>query len=88
MARAPGKSEDYLGLVALGSVIGNFVQAAGYRKLKGMYDHVLERYRMLQREYAALRSLNDQLQQQVVDLRKENNHLLAQLAEKPQGIKI
>ena len=87
MAKALGKNEDFLGLMALGLGIGNLVQAADRNNLKAMYDHVVGRYRMLHREYATLRSLNDQLQQQVVDLRKENNRLLVQLAEKRHVVK-
>jgi len=97
MAKTSGKNQDYLGLLALGSaisVIGNLAQAKDRQdlkvsldRLKEMYDLMLGRYRMLQREYGALRTLNDRLQQQVIELREENNRLLARPADKPQGVK-
>jgi len=88
MAKTTGKSEDLLGLLALGgtiSVLGNLAQADKKRRLQAAYDHVVERYRQLEREYAALRNLNVELQNQVIVLRTENNRLLAEAARKPES---
>jgi len=87
MARTGVKSGDFLGLVALGSLIGNMVQAGGNRKLQAMYEQVVRRYQMLHGEYMAYRSLNLQLQSQVDQLRKENNRLSEELAKRPTGVK-
>lgn len=87
MARAAGKGEDLLGLLALGgaiSVAGNLAQAEDKRRLQAAYDLVVARYRQLEREYVALRNLNLELQNQVILLRTENNRLNVEAARKPE----
>lgn len=80
MNKTLAAKNDFLGLVAFGSVIGNLVQADERRKLQELYRHLVMRYRLLFREYQTFRQVNDELQRQVVALRAENNRLLNEQA--------
>jgi hypothetical protein len=80
---------DFLGIVALGSVIGNIVQAADrtnlqtlYRQLETMYRNLVQHYQLLYRDYNALKQLNNELQRQVTSLRTENSKLLEKSVRK------
>jgi uncharacterized protein (DUF3084 family) len=83
MAKTTGRGEDFLGLLAFGSLVANVAQAENRRKIQTTYDHLVMRYRQLEAEIGALRSYNIHLQKQVMELRGENNRLSAELAGKP-----
>jgi len=89
MRRTISPSRDFLGIVAIGSVICSLAQAkemVGFKeqltKLAAMYTNMVERYKMLYREYEAFRQVNEQLRREVVALRTENSKLLSQIAAK------
>ena len=78
---------DFLGIVALGSLIGNLAQTnkinanrAQYGRLAAMYNHLVTQYKALYRDYMALRQVNEQLLSDVASLRAKNSHLLNQIA--------
>ncbi len=82
-------NHDLLGIVAIGSIIGNLAQAnemATVKKqsniLTDMYRKLVEHYKMLYREYEAFRQVNEQLRVEVVALRTENSTLLGKIAAK------
>lgn len=82
-------NHDLLGIVAIGSIIGNIAQANEMTTVKkqsniltGMYYKLVEHYKMLYREYEAFRQVNEQLRVEVVSLRTENSSLLGKIAAK------
>jgi translation initiation factor 6 (eIF-6) len=82
-------NHDLLGIVAIGSIIGNLAQAKEMAVVKkqsniltGMYHKLVEHYKMLYREYEAFRQVNEQLRVEVVSLRIENSSLLGKIAAK------
>ncbi|MCX5785535.1 MAG: hypothetical protein NTX59_07585 [Elusimicrobia bacterium] len=82
-------NHDLLGIVAIGSIIGNLVQANEMttvkierNKLIAMYHKLVEHYKMLYREYEAFRQVNEHLRVEVVALRAENSNLLGKIAAK------
>lgn len=82
-------NHDLLGIVAIGSIIGNLAQAnemATVKKqsniLTDMYRKLVEHYKMLYHEYEAFRRVNEQLRVEVVTLRTENSNLLGKIAAK------
>ena len=88
MAQRRSDREDLLGIVALGSVIGNVVQAKDKnrladhcQKLNIVYQQLLTRYRQVCREYEQFRNLNSQLQSTVLALRKQNDDLMRKMAK-------
>jgi hypothetical protein len=87
MNKAIVAKHDFLGVVAIGSIIGNLAQAGErteikrqHRALLGLYRHFVGRYKMLLQEYQAFRQVNTDLQNQVLRLREENNRLQDSLA--------
>ena len=82
-------NHDLLGIVAIGSIIGNLAQANEMVSVKRqsniltvMYRKLVEHYKMLYREYEAFRRVNEQLRVEVVTLRTENSNLLGKIAAK------
>lgn len=82
-------NHDLLGIVAIGSIIGNIAQANEMATVKtqrniltNMYRKLVEHYKMLYREYEAFRQVNEQLRVEVVTLRTENSNLLGKIAAK------
>ena len=82
-------NHDLLGIVAIGSIIGNLAQANEMTAVKkqsniltAMYHKLVEHYKMLYREYEAFRQVNEQLRVEVVTLRTENRNLLGKIASK------
>lgn len=82
-------NHDLLGIVAIGSIIGNLAQAnemsavkTQRNKLNDLYRKLVEHYKMLYREYEAFRHVNEHLRVEVVTLRAENSSLLGKLAAK------
>lgn len=80
---------DLLGIVAIGSIIGNLAQASEMGAVKtqlgrltAMYRNLVAHYKTLYREYEAFRQVNAQLHSEVISLRSENSRLLNQLAAK------
>ena len=78
---------DLLGIVAIGSIIGNLAQAnemgavkTQLGRLTATYRNLVEHYKTLYREYGAFRMINTQLHSEVISLRSENSRLLNQLA--------
>lgn len=89
MSKTLAVKNDFLGVVAIGSVIGNLVQANGMVEIKrqrntlvGLYRNLVARYKMLLQEYQTFRQVNADLQKQVVALREENNKLQERMAAK------
>ena len=89
MNKTIAAKNDFLGVVAIGSVIGNLAQAHEQTEIKrqqhtllGLYRHLVSRFKMLLQEYQTFRQVNTDLQKQVVTLREENNQLQERLAEK------
>ena len=89
MRKSDPASQDFLGIVAIGSVIGNLVQANEMTtvkrqlgKLSAMYRGLVEHYKMLYREYEAFRQVNEHLRREVVALRTKNSKLMGQVAAK------
>ncbi len=83
---------DLLGIVAIGSIIGNLAQAnemgavkAQLGRLTTMYRSLVAHYKTLYREYEAFRQVNTQLHSEVIALRSENSRLLNQIAAKRQA---
>jgi hypothetical protein len=70
---------DFLGIAAFVSAVGNIVQAADRKQLQTLYDNLLVRYREVYAEYQNLSRTNQQLQQQVVQLRILNDRLQKQM---------
>ncbi len=92
MSKTLAVKNDFLGVVAIGSVIGNLVQANEMGQIKrqsqtllGLYNNLVKRYRMLLQEYQTFRQVNTDLQKQVVALREENNKLQECMAAKEPG---
>lgn len=92
MSKTLAVKNDFLGVVAIGSVIGNLVQANEMGQIKrqhnmlvGLYRTLVARYKMLLQEYQTFRQVNADLQNQVVTLREENNKLQVRLAAKEPG---
>ncbi len=82
-------NQDLLGIVAIGSIIGNLAQANEMSAVKtqrgrlvAMYNKLAEHYRTLYHEYTAFRLVNEQLRSEVVSLRTENSKLHNQIAVK------
>ena len=82
-------NQDLLGIVAIGSIIGNLAQAnemstvkTQRNKLSAMYNKLTEHYRTLYHEYRAFLQVNEQLRSEVVSLRTENSRLLNQIVLK------
>jgi hypothetical protein len=82
-------NQDLLGIVAIGSIIGNLAQAnemgavkTQRNKLSVMYNKLTEHYRTLYHEYRAFLQVNEQLRSEVVSLRTENSRLLNQIVLK------
>ncbi|MBU2573517.1 MAG: hypothetical protein KKH28_05515 [Elusimicrobia bacterium] len=82
-------NHDLLGIVAIGSIIGNLAQAneinavkTQHNKLTALYRKLVEHYKMLYREYEAFRQVNEHLRVEVVTLRTENSNLLGKIAAK------
>lgn len=89
MAKRAGSNQDLLGIVAVGSIIGNMVQAKDndqlleeLRRLQGAYDHMVRQYRTLYREFEANKSLTGELQRLVQEQRREISRLAQQAASK------
>ena len=89
MSKTLAVKDDFLGVVAIGSVIGNLVQANEMGQIKrqhntlvGLFRNLVARYKMLLQEYQTFRQVNVDLQKQVVALREENNKLQARMAAK------
>lgn len=89
MKRTISASQDFLGIVAIGSIIGNLLQANEMSVVKKqaanlneIYRNIVERYKLLYREYEAFRQVNEQLRREVVALRTENSKLLQRIASK------
>lgn len=92
MSKTLAAKNDFLGVVAIGSVIGNLVQANEMGQIKrqhntllGLYRNLVARYKMLLQEYQTFRQVNADLQKQVVSLREENNKLQERMAAKEPG---
>ncbi len=84
MPRTKSESQDILGLFAFASAVGNLLQAEDRRKVKALYDNLVARYRDVCGQYQALARLNEELRQEVLDLRGQNDKLQRQMAiEKP-----
>ena len=89
MSKTLAVKDDFLGVVAIGSVIGNLVQANEMGQIKrqhntlvGLFRNLVARYKMLLQEYQTFRQVNVDLQKQVVALREENNKLQERMAAK------
>lgn len=87
MAKKGGGNEDFLGVLAFASGVGNLVQAADRHKLQAMYDQLVVRYKQVQSEYTAMRNFYAELQKQVAELRIENSRLKAELSKRPEAFK-
>lgn len=79
MATKTMNDSDFLGIAAFVSAVGNIVQAADRKQLQTLYDNLLVRYREVYAEYQNLSRTNQQLQQQVVQLRILNDRLQKQM---------
>lgn len=82
MHRTQTTAQDFLGIAAFVSAVGNLVQAADRRKLAVIYKNLVTRYNLLYREYQAFLQVNKQLQEEVLRLRSENNRLVRQVTAK------
>lgn len=99
--RSDDSGGDFLGLVALGSMIGNVAQAASRRTLaerherfraytrdlKDFYFKLLGRHRIALREFRMLREDLDHLRRMVERLTEENSDLLARYARDQEEIR-
>lgn len=91
----PLMKRDTLGLLTAGSIVFNLVQGQAnaewqdaYRKLEAWYQQLSQKYGLILREFAALRTVNEGLQKQVReyegitdDLRVRNSALEKQASE-------
>ena len=82
MAKTKDVESDLLGIAAFVSAVGNLVQADNQNKLQALYRNLFARYRYVCKEYQALSSYNQQLKQEVLNLRARNDQLQKQIAIK------
>lgn len=82
MARTKTVDSDLLGIAAFVSAVGNLVQADNQGKLRALYHNLLSRYRDVCAQYQTLVGVNQQLQQEILDLRAQNNRLQKEMTTK------
>ena len=78
MPRAKSGAQDLLGLFAFASAVGNLLQVDERVKVKALYENLVTRYRDVCSNYQMLARLNEQLRQEVLDLRVQNDKLQKQ----------
>lgn len=75
MARAKSSDTDLLGLGAFVSAVGNLVQANNHKQLRALHENLVMRYRQVCRDFQLLKRSNEQLRQEVLELRAQNDRL-------------
>lgn len=80
MPRAKTANQDLFGLAAFASAVFNLLQADDRKKVQTLYENLLTRYRDVCKQYQLLVRITEELRQEVLDLRSQNDKLQKELA--------